>query len=99
LKKIDNLTSDELIKLLSNKDLVLNKTILEFGENSSGIYLNLADPYIFATPNGKTGIYSLTIFCYQNQNCAYLNSYKKSISFFSLNTTDKQKAQEYLEIV
>ena len=68
------------------------------------VRLDLADSYLFASPNGKTGIYSLKIFCYLEQDCVFGNaasgkSYGMNVLSISLGTKSEREAQRQLEVM
>ena len=68
------------------------------------LLLAVADPYVFASPHGKTHWYTLTVFCYQNQNCGYAKTYTSGDVLeprflLSAETKKETEAQYQLEIV
>ena len=68
------------------------------------LLLAFADPYVFASPHGKTDWYTLTVFCYQNQNCGHVKTFTSGNvlepRFLLSAATKKEKEAQYqLEIV
>jgi hypothetical protein len=79
-------------------EYVVNPTL------ETGLFLDLADPYVFASPDGKTHRYGLTIFCYQNKTCGYAKTFQSGAIaqpwlHLSAETKHKDKAQMQLEIL